>query len=99
MDINIQFMHCNPNEKVEQYAVKKIEKLSTFYDEILKAQVRLKIGNQPEHENKIVEIRLEIPGNDIFAEEHCHSFECAIDLAVDTLKIVLKKTRDKQRSH
>ena len=44
---------------------------------------------EPEKDNKITEIRLEVPGYDLFAKKQSHSFEAATDIVVEALEIQL----------
>ena len=46
-------------------------------------------------ENKIAEIKLAIPGKDLFAKKQCKSFEEATDLAVEALRKQIKKHKGK----
>ncbi|MEM8969822.1 MAG: HPF/RaiA family ribosome-associated protein, partial [Bacteroidota bacterium] len=47
----------------------------------------------------IVEIKLNIPGNQLFAKEQSESFEAATDQAVDALRRQLRKYKEKHSSH
>jgi putative sigma-54 modulation protein len=49
-------------------------------------------------ENKMVEIKLNIPGTQLFAKEHSDSFEAAADLAVEALRRQIKKYKEKQQA-
>ena len=51
------------------------------------------------YENKVVEIRLNVPGNSIFASEQHTSFEAAADVAVDGLRAQLTKLKEKLKQH
>ncbi len=65
----------------------------------MNGEVYLKVDNVTEEENKIVEIKLMIPGSTLFAKEGCKSFEEATDLAVDSLSKQIRKHKEKLRSH
>jgi putative sigma-54 modulation protein len=47
-------------------------------------------------ENKTVEIKLNIPGNQLFAKEEAKSFEEATDQATEALRRQLRKLKIKQ---
>lgn len=49
--------------------------------------------------NKISEIKLMIPGNQLFAKEQCKTFEEATDLAIESLRKQLEKHKQKIRAH
>ena len=48
-------------------------------------------------ENKTVEIKLKVPGNQLFAKEQAKSFEEATDLATEALRTQLKKFKTRLR--
>ena len=97
MNINIQSVHFDADRKLIEFTNKKIEKLEKFYDHIVGAQVTFRLDKSSTEDNKIVEIRLEIPGNDVFAKRQCKTFEEAVDQVVDALKVQLTKHKEKQR--
>ena len=61
---------------------RKANKLDQFYDHIINGEVYLKLENVEDEANKITEIKLMIPGNQLFAKEQCKTFEEATDLAI-----------------
>jgi putative sigma-54 modulation protein len=97
MNINIQSVHFDADRKLLEFTNKKIEKLEKFYDRIVSAQVTFRLEKSESDENKIAEIRLEIPGNDVFAKRQCKTFEEAVDQVVDALKVQLTKHKEKER--
>jgi putative sigma-54 modulation protein len=99
MKIVIQSIHFDADQKLLAFIQKKVDKLDQFYDQIINGEVYLKVGNVTEEENKIVEIKLIIPGSTLFAKEECKSFEEATDLAVDSLSKQIRKFKEKIRSH
>jgi putative sigma-54 modulation protein len=46
--------------------------------------------------NKITEIKLTIPGTQLFAKEQCKTFEEATDLAVECLRKQIEKHKQKK---
>ena len=75
----------------------KLDKLEQFHDHIIDADVYLKVKNTTSRENKIVEIRLNVPGNDILVTKEGESFEGATDIGSDVLKRQLRKHKEKVR--
>ena len=49
-------------------------------------------------DNKTVEIKLKVPGNQLFAKEQAKSFEAATDLATAALRMQLKKFKTKVKA-
>ncbi len=75
----------------------KLSKLDTFHDQIVGADVFLKVEG-PETgkpRTKIMELRLLIPGKEIFVTERASSFEIATDRILDVLKDKLVRCKQK----
>ncbi|MBN1988330.1 MAG: ribosome-associated translation inhibitor RaiA [Bacteroidales bacterium] len=97
MNVKIQSIKFDADKKLIDFVNNKVTKLDRFYDNILSAEVFLRLENSQDLENKIAEIRLDIPGNDLFAERKCKTFEEAIDECVDALKRQVDKHKEKLR--
>ena len=95
MKINVSSIKFKVDSKLETLIKEKIEKLSNHYDSIISSDVVLKLSNTSLEENKIVEIRLAIKGNDIFSKKQNKTFEEALDNATDALKKQLTKHKSK----
>lgn len=78
---------------------KKANKLDQFYDQIIGGEVYLKIEKVEDEANKVSEIKLLIPGNQLFAKEQCKTFEEATDLAIESLRKQIDKHKQKIRAH
>ena len=97
MDIKISAIRFKADKKLEQFITEKINKLSKLHDEIIGSDVTLKLENSEDHDNKIVEIRVKIKGNDVLAEKKSKSFEESTDLAIEAVKKQLLKVKEKQQ--
>ena len=97
MKVNINSVHFKTDKKLDSFITEKVEKLSDLYDGIIGTEVTLRVNNSEVHENKIAEIRLLVPGNDLFAKKQSKSFEEATDIAVDALRKQLRRHKEKQR--
>ena len=97
MNIKINSVHFDADVKLENFIENKIKKLTQVYEKIIGAEVFLRLENSQDLENKITEIRLDIPGNDVFAKKQTKSFEESTDAAVQALRRQLRKHKDKQR--
>jgi putative sigma-54 modulation protein len=95
MKLQLQSIHFDADQKLLDYIQKKAEKLDTFYDRITGGEVFLRLNKDNSHENKIVEVKLSVPGHTLFAKEQGASFEAATDLAVEALKTQIKKYKEK----
>lgn len=97
MKVNINSVHFKTDRKLDSFITEKVEKLSDLYDGIIGSEVTLRVSNGEDHDNKVAEIRLLVPGNDLFAKKQSKSFEEATDIAVDALRKQLTKHKEKQR--
>ena len=76
----------------------KLDKLDTFHDRIIGGEVFLRLDGADSNKvkEKIVEVRLMLPGKELFVKEHDKSFECATDRVLDVLKDKLVRFKKKQ---
>jgi len=96
MKLQMHSVHFTADQKLLDYIQKKTEKLETFYDRITGGEVFLRLNKDSTlHENKVVEIKLAVPGHTLFAKETSISFEAAADEAVEALKSQIKKFKEK----
>lgn len=97
MDIQIHSIHFDADGKLHDLIIDKIEKLNHYFDRIIGSDVYLKLDKAKTTENKVVEIKLKVPGNDLFVKRQCQTFEEATDQVVDALRQQLKKRKEKTR--
>ncbi|MFY0631537.1 MAG: ribosome-associated translation inhibitor RaiA [Flavobacteriaceae bacterium] len=97
MKVYTQSINFNASSDLLNFIEKKVALLSKFYDKIVDAEVFLKVENSSDKENKITEIKINIPGNELIVKKQCKSFEEGVSIGVDSLKRRLKKTKDKSR--
>ena len=95
MNVNIQTVHFDADIKLVSYIEKKVEKLSRYYGKIISSEVSLRLDNSDTKENKLFEIRLAIPGNDLLASTQCQTFEEAVLNAVEIIKGQIKRKKTK----
>ena len=95
MDYKVQAVHFTADPKLLDFVKWKVEKLTHFHDRIVGAEVFLKVDKKESHSNKVAEIRMNIPGKELFASKQCDSFEAAADEAVEALRKQLRKHKDK----
>ena len=95
MNINIQSVHFAASERLQEFISLKVGKLDQYYDGIISAEVILKLNKSDDTDNKVAEINLNIPGNDLFAKKQCKTFEEAIDLCCEAQRKQLIKWKEK----
>ncbi len=98
MNIKVQSIKFDADKKLIDYIETKVGKLNQVADDILGAEVILKLDKSDSNENKIAEIRIDIPHNsDIFAKKQSKSFEESVENATIALRKQIKKFKEKQR--
>ncbi len=98
MKVNVQTPNFAAKDELLVFVEKKLSKLEQFYDKIVFADVFLKVQKTSEKENKIVEILLSIPGDDLMVKKEAKTFEEATDEGVKTLERQLKKRKQENRA-
>lgn len=95
MKLNIQSIHFDADQKLLELIQTKADKLETYFDGIVSGEVFLRVEKSDNRENKLAEIKLEVPGNDLFASKKAASFEEAVDEALEALRRQVKKLKEK----
>ena len=98
MKVQVQSVHFDADAKLIDFIQRKLDKLETFYDRAIDAEVILRLNNEGV-ENKTVEIKLNIPGDQLFAEKSNGSFEAATDHCTEALRRQIRKHKDKMMAH
>lgn len=96
MKVKIQSVHFDADQKLESFIHNKLEKLISRNQNIVVADVTLRLDKAESVDNKIAEIRLEVPGNNLFAKKQSKSFEEAADTAVEALNRQLVRYKEKK---
>jgi len=86
MKIIIQTPDFKADQKLIDLVNEKIEKLSRFSDQILESHVTMKLDKSDTNDNKIVDVRLAVPGHDLFASRQTKSFEESLAKVIEALK-------------
>jgi putative sigma-54 modulation protein len=95
MKVNITSLRFKTDKKLEDYIQDKVEKLSGYFDGLIASEVTLRVEKNDKEKNKVTEIRLLIPGNDLFAKKQSNTFEQATDVAVEALRKQLVRHKEK----
>ena len=97
MEIKIHSVHFDADKKLLGFIQVKVKKLLQYRDDILAADIFLKLVNVQDDHNKIVEIKLDIPRNPLFAKKQNKTFEEATDNVIDALRRQITKQKGKRR--
>ena len=99
MKLQMHSIRFIADQSLITFIQKKADKLDRFFDRIIDGEVFMRLDKDNNKENKIIEIKLNIPRNQLFAKERAKSFEEASDLAVEALKKQIIKHKDKITAH
>jgi putative sigma-54 modulation protein len=97
MNIQIHSIRFDADKKLLDFVTLKVNKLSNLSDDIVNAEVFLKLDHDEERENKVTEIKVEYPGGPLFARKQSKTFEEATDMVVAALKRQIVKQKSKLR--
>ena len=98
MRIQIQSHQFTASQHLLEFIQKKVAKLEQFFDRIIGVEVFLSLDNKASHvKDKIVKIKLDLPGSQIIATESSKLFEESVDLSVDSVRRQLKRHKEKIR--
>lgn len=95
MNIQIHSVRFDADKKLIDFVHQKLGKLSQFSENIVSAEVFLRLDKDQDRENKITEVKLEYPGGPLFARKQSKSFEESTDSVIDALKKQITKQKGK----
>lgn len=97
MDVKINAVKFDADKKLIEFVNKKLDKMAHFYEAITEAEVFLRLENTQDEANKVVEVKLLIPGDELFAKKQAKSFEEAMSEVEKTLSRALTKHKERNR--
>lgn len=98
MELRIQSVNFDATEQLHAFIEKKVNKLERFSEDIIDAEVVLKVEKPETSNNKEASLKLNLRHGEAFASKKADSFEEAIDmcsLAVEKQILKLKDRKDK----
>ena len=97
MKVFTQSVNFNADNELIKLVEAKVSALTKFHDKIVDAEVFLKVQKTSDKENKITEVKINIPGSELIIKRETKTFEEGVNAAVDNLKRQLKRSKEKQR--
>ena len=70
---------------------------SSVYISIIVVDLYLNLDNHNDQTNKSVELRVNIPGDDVVVGKKSESFEKSLDMAASSAERMLKRRKEKSR--
>src|SRR5690606_38851440 len=95
MKVNLNAVGFSVDRKLIDFIQIKLDKIEKYYDRVVDADVYLKVENTSDKENKVVDVRVNIPGNDLAVSKQAKTFEAAIDMCCEALESLLVKHKEK----
>ena len=94
MEVKIQSVKFDASKQLIEFIEKKLSRLERFAENPTGCDVVLRLEKDDEKGNKVALVTLHVPGGDILTEQKAHTFEEAVDLALDAVKRQIEKRRD-----
>ena len=95
MQIIIQSPHATPTQELTAFINASVGELSHLHGRIETARVFLRIEKAKASDNKVFEISLALPGNDLFVKKHSDTFKDAVAKAIDAFEREIDKMKTK----
>ncbi|SKB32231.1 putative sigma-54 modulation protein [Salegentibacter holothuriorum] len=99
MEAIYQFVKLEKSESLQEFAQKKLDKLEVKYDFIVRAEVYFKKQEGQDPNGYICNIKLSVPGPQLFAESNENSYEAATAETVKDLDRQLAKKKSQMKTH
>ena len=98
MNVKIQSVKFDADQKLVDFIQLKLSKIGRFADNILSADVTLKIDKDDEAGNKVAIVKLNVAGGgELVADRRSKSFEESVDLCIDAIKKQIEKFKEKRK--
>lgn len=95
MNVKIQSVKFDADQRLIDFIENKLAKLDRFAERATSADVILKLDKDLELGNKVAIIKLHVPGDELVAEERSKSFEESVDKCLEAIKRQLARHKEK----
>lgn len=99
MDKTIEPVNFNASKELTDHIGEIFDKLVKYNDRIVSADIYLKSLRETPKRDKKIEVRVFLPGKDVFVEQEAESFISAAQQAFDRCKVLVIKEKEKQATH
>ena len=99
MKVSVDAVNFTVDKRLVDFIQERLDKLEKYYDKVVSADVFLKVEKTSEKENKIVEVKINVPGDEFLVKKQCKTFEEALELSAESLQRMLVKRKEKINSH
>ena len=95
MELIIQSVNFDATDQLKLFVDKKVKKLERISDEIIQAEVILKVVKPEAVSNKDAALKINFKHKEVYANKNADTFEEAIDLCITAIEKQIKKTKQK----
>ena len=99
MKHNTEFVNIEASDALETKIAEALGKIESKYDWVTSAEVFIKKENDKTGKGKICEIKLSLPGPQIFASSNERAYETAVLETQKDLERQLKRIKEEKYSH
>lgn len=99
MKVDVHAVNFAIDKKLVDFTQERMLKLERYYDKVISSDVYFKVEKTSEKENKIVEMKIIVPGDDFLVKKQCKTFEEAVELASESMERLLVKRKEKISAH
>jgi putative sigma-54 modulation protein len=99
MKVNVHAVNFSVDVKLVGFIQDRMDRLEKYYDKVVSSDVFLKVEKTSEKENKIVEIKILVPGDEFIVKKQCKTFEEAVEQSAESLERLLIKRKEKVKSN
>lgn|SRR5690554_3517298 len=96
MELTIQSVNFDATDQLKSFIEKKVNKLERITDNIIQAEVILKVIKPETILNKDAALKINIKHKEVFANKNADTFEEAIDLCIMAIEKQILKTKEKK---
>ena len=69
MKVNVNAVNFAADRKLVDFVQLRMDKLDKYYDKIVSSDVFFKVENTSDKENKIVEVKIHVPGDELLVKK------------------------------
>ena len=99
MKVDVHAVNFTVDKKLVDFVQERMARLEKYYDKVVSSDVYLKVEKTSDKENKIVEMKIIVPGDDFLVKKQCKTFEEATEQAAESIERLLVKRKEKLRTH
>lgn len=98
LNINFETPHFTADKALLEYISSKLAKAENYFDNIQSIDVYMKLENAGQVKDKLIDLKLRVPGKTLLASGADKSFEAAYDQAASALKKQILKYKERLRA-